>query len=67
MQTLLILDLCRRNEARSVRKLEYRALHPVFHTERMTINGDLADDGSKAELWTANGTGNYAMVGTATF
>lgn len=65
MQTLLILDLCRRNTERPVRKLDYRALHPVFHTERMTINGNLAADESKIDLWTANGAGNYAMVGTA--
>ena len=67
MQTLLLLDLCRRSEARPVRKLDYRALHPVFHSERMTINGNPAADGSKAELWTANGAGNYAMTGTASF
>jgi 3-methylfumaryl-CoA hydratase len=67
MQTLLLLDLCRRSELRPVRKLDYRALHPVFHSERMTINGNPAGDGSKAELWTANGAGNYAMTGTATF
>ena len=65
MQTLLMLDLCRRNEARPVRRLEYRALHPIFHNERMTINGNCAEDGSKIELWTANAAGNYAMVGTA--
>jgi 3-methylfumaryl-CoA hydratase len=67
MQTLLILDLCRRNDDRTVRKLDYRAQHPVFHTERMTINGNPAADGSKVDLWTANGAGNYAMVGTAQF
>jgi 3-methylfumaryl-CoA hydratase len=67
MQTLLLLDLCRRNEARPVVKLEYRALHPAFHGERMTINGNLAQDGTKADLWTANAAGNYAMVGTAYF
>ena len=67
MQTLLLLDLCRRSETRPVRKLDYRALHPVFHSERMTINGNPASDRSKAELWTANGAGSYAMTGTATF
>ncbi|MDB5867210.1 MAG: Acyl-CoA dehydrogenase [Betaproteobacteria bacterium] len=67
MQTLLMLDICRRNESRPVRKLDYRALHPVFHNEPMSVNGNPAADGSKAELWTANGAGSYAMVGTATF
>ena len=65
MQTLLMLDLCRRNSERAVRKLDYRALHPVFHGERMTINGNPAAGDSKIDLWTANGAGGYAMVGTA--
>jgi 3-methylfumaryl-CoA hydratase len=67
LQTLLMLDLCRRHDPRPVRKLDYRALHPVFHNEPMSVNGNPAQDGSKAELWTANGAGSYAMVGTATF
>ena len=66
MQTLLMLDLCRRHLERPVRSLDYRALHPVFHTERMTINGNPSADGSKIDLWTANGAGNYAMTGTVT-
>ena len=65
MQTLLMLDLCRRNGA-DVKKLDYRALHPVFHTERLTVSGNPSEDGSKVDLWTANGAGNYAMTGTAT-
>ncbi len=67
LQTILLLDLCRRNETRPVKKLDYRALHPVFHTERFTVNGNPGADGSKAELWTANAAGNYAMAGTAYF
>jgi 3-methylfumaryl-CoA hydratase len=67
LQTLLMLDLCRRHDSRPVRKLDYRALHPVFHNAPMSVNGNPAQDGSKAELWTANGAGSYAMVGTASF
>ena len=67
LQTILLLDLCRRSEKRPVKKLEYRALYPVFHTERFTVNGNPSGDGSKAELWTANAAGNYAMAGTAYF
>jgi 3-methylfumaryl-CoA hydratase len=67
LQTILLLDLCRRNEARPVKRLDYRALHPVFHTERFTVNGEPSADGSKAELWTANAAGNCAMAGTAYF
>lgn len=65
LQTLLILELCRDNERRPVRKLEYRAQHPVFHTERFSVNGNPTADGSNIQLWTANGAGNYAMTGTA--
>jgi len=65
MQTLLLLDLCRRNGT-DVKKLDYRALHPVFHTERLTIAGNPSADGSTVTLWTANSLGNFAMTGTAT-
>ena len=67
LQTTLLLDLCRRHAARPVKKLDYRALHPVFHTERFTVNGNPASDGSSAEVWTANAAGCYAMTGTASF
>jgi 3-methylfumaryl-CoA hydratase len=67
LQTTLLLDLCRRHSPRPVRKLDYRALHPVFHAERFTVNGNPAADGSSAEVWTANAAGSYAMTGTATF
>lgn len=65
LQTLLILDLCRRHSTRTVKQLEYRALHPIFHTERFTVNGALSADGATVDLWTANGAGHYAMRGTA--
>lgn len=64
LQTLLMLDLCRRNHA-DVKKLDYRALHPIFHTERMSVGGNPAEDGKRAELWTANGAGDFAMTGIA--
>jgi 3-methylfumaryl-CoA hydratase len=67
LQSLLLLDLCRRNDARLVKRFDYRAIHPVFHTERFTVNGEADADGSKAELWTANAAGNRAMAGTAYF
>ena len=67
LQTTLLLDLCRRHAARPLKKLDYRALHPVFHVERFTVNGNPAADGSSAELWTANAAGNLAMAGTAYF
>lgn len=66
LQTLLLLDLCRRSVKRAVSRLEYRAMHPIFHTERFSVNGSPLDDGSKVEVWTANGAGSYAMTGTAT-
>jgi 3-methylfumaryl-CoA hydratase len=67
LQTTLLLDLCRRHEPRPIRKLDYRALHPVFHTERFTVNGSPTSDGTKADLWIANAAGNYAMSATAWF
>jgi len=67
LQTLLILDLCRRNEARPVKKLDYRALHPMFHFERFSVNGDLSADSTMSELWTANAAGMVAMQATACF
>jgi len=67
LQTTLLLDLCRRHEQRPVKRLEYRALYPVFHTERFTVNGNPGADGASADLWTANAAGSYAMTGTAVF
>lgn len=67
LQTILLLDLCRRQETRPVKKLDYRALHPVFHGERISVNGEPAADAPCAQVWTANATGNTAMAGTAFF
>jgi len=67
LQTTLLLDLCRRHDSRPVRKLDYRALHPVFHSERFTANGSPNPDGTKADLWIANAAGSYAMAATAAF
>jgi len=67
LQTTLLLDLCRRKEQRPVRRLDYRATHPIFHQEKFSVNGQPSADGQSAELWTANAAGSYAMRGTATF
>ncbi len=67
LQTLLMLDLCRRHGPRPVRRLDYRALRPVFHGERMTVNGNPHEGGTQAQLWTANATGICTMAGTASF
>jgi 3-methylfumaryl-CoA hydratase len=67
LQTLLLLDLCRRHDARPVTRIEYRALHPVFHFERFSINGIPSPDGATSELWTANAAGNYGMRATVCF
>lgn len=67
LQTTLLLDLCRRNDPRPVRTLDYRATHPVFHQETFSVNGQPAADGESVELWTANAAGCYAMRGTAAF
>ena len=67
LQTTLLLELCRHHAPRPVRRLTYRALHPIFHTERFTVNGNPAADGATAELWTASAAGHIAMAGTAQF
>jgi 3-methylfumaryl-CoA hydratase len=67
LQTTLLLDLCRRHDPRPVRRLDYRATHPVFHQETFSVNGQPAADGNTAELWTANAASCYAMRGTASF
>ena len=67
LQTILLLDLCRRHETRPVRKFEYRAMHPLFHQEPFTVNGSPAPDGASATLWTATPGGGYAMSATAVF
>lgn len=67
LQTLLLLDLCRRHDSRPVRKIDYRALHPLFHFECITVNGTPSADGATAELWTANAAGSYAMRATVCF
>jgi 3-methylfumaryl-CoA hydratase len=67
LQTLLMLDLCRRNDPRPVARFDYRALHPVFHFERFSINGNPSRDRSKTDLWTTNAAGHVAMQATACF
>jgi 3-methylfumaryl-CoA hydratase len=67
LQTTLLLDLCRRHAEQPVTRLEYRAMHPLFHDEPFTVNGQFDSVASKADLWTANAVGHYAMRGTAYF
>jgi 3-methylfumaryl-CoA hydratase len=67
LQTLLILDLCRRSDPRPVKRIDYRALHPLFHFERFSVSGQPAADGITSEVWTANEAGNYAMRATVCF
>jgi 3-methylfumaryl-CoA hydratase len=67
LQTMLMLELCRARGQRPVKKLDYRAQHPVFHTERLTVNGNPHAAGMRAEVWTTNGAGAYAMTGTVEF
>jgi 3-methylfumaryl-CoA hydratase len=67
LQTILALDLCRRNDPRPVRRLDYRARLPVYHGEPFTVNGDPDANGQSVTLWIANAAGSYAMTATATF
>ena len=67
LQTTLLLDLCRRNANRPVRKLDYRAVSPAFHNQKLSVGGIPSSDGSSAQLWTADHAGNITMTGTAGF
>ena len=67
MQATLLLDLCRLNATRPVKKFEYRAQHPMFADHAFSVNGNFDSAASQADLWTANDAGNYAMRGTASF
>ena len=67
LQTTLLLDLCRRHSEALVKRLEYRAMSPLFHDQPFTVNGQFDAGTNKAEVWTANAVGNYAMRGTAYF
>jgi 3-methylfumaryl-CoA hydratase len=66
LQAVLLLDLARREERRPVKKFVYRALRPIFHTERFTVNGQREGD-ERAGLWGTDAAGNLAMTATAYF
>ncbi len=65
LQTTLLLDLSRRHAGKPVRKLDYRAVSPLFHNEKLTVGGNPSADGASAQLWTVGPTGILAMTGTA--
>ncbi len=67
LQTTLLLDLCRRHAGKPVRKLDYRAVSPVFHNEKLNVGGIPSADGASAQLWTAGPSGAIAMTGTVQF
>jgi 3-methylfumaryl-CoA hydratase len=67
LQTTLLLDLSRRHAGKPVRKLDYRAVSPVFHNEKLTVAGIPSADGATAQLWTAGPSGNIAMTGAASY
>jgi len=67
LQTTLLLDLSRRHAGKPVRKLDYRAVSPLFHNEKLTVGGIPSADGASAQLWTTGPSGNIAMTGTASY
>lgn len=67
LQATLLLELCRKNAGRPVKKFEYRAQSPIFGGQAFTVNGNYDPAKSQADLWTAGEAGNYAMRATATF
>ena len=67
LQTTLLLDLSRRFAGKPVRHLDYRAMSPLFHNNKIIVGGILAADGASARLWTAGPSGNLAMTGTVQY
>jgi 3-methylfumaryl-CoA hydratase len=67
LQATLLIDLCRHNAERPLKKFEYRAQYPMFAGQAFTVNGNFEPAASKADVWTADHAGNYAMRGTASF
>ena len=67
LQATLLMELCRHSSSRPMRRFDYRALSPIFHTETFTVNGTPTADGSSAEVWTANEKGSLAMSAKVTF
>jgi 3-methylfumaryl-CoA hydratase len=67
LQATLLLDLCRHNAGSPLKTFEYRAQHPMFAGHAFTTNGVFDAAASKADVWTADDAGQYAMRGTATF
>jgi 3-methylfumaryl-CoA hydratase len=67
LQTTLLLDLCRRNAGKAVRKLDYRAVSPLFHNEKLAVGGIPSADGAGAQVWTAGPSGDIAMTGSVQF
>ena len=63
----LLLDLLRKNlpDAR-VRRLEFRAVRPVFDIAPFQLHGKLALDGKTVLLWTEDQEGWLTMQATAT-
>ena len=67
LQATLLLDLCRHHAERPVKRFEYRAQFPMFAGQPFTVNGVFDSATAKADIWTADSGGNYAMRGTVTF
>ena len=59
----LLLDLCRREAGRPVRRFEFRAVAPVFDTAPFTVAGN--PEGDTIALWVEGRDGALAMTATA--
>ncbi len=64
----LLMDLCRRESPdRILKRFNYRAISPLFHTQPFTVNGTPKDQGKNADLWAANSDGGLAMQAEVEF
>jgi 3-methylfumaryl-CoA hydratase len=64
LQTTLLLELHRNHGTQHVKKLEYRAVSPIFHNQTLTVGGIPSADGKTVQVWTAGAQGQIAMSGT---
>ena len=64
----LLMDLCcRENVGRELKQFNFKAVSPLFHNQKFTVNGIPRDNGKTADLWAANSDGGLAMQAEVEF
>jgi 3-methylfumaryl-CoA hydratase len=65
LQVTLMLELLRQRGPAPAKRIEYRALHPLFDSRPFTVHGTPDAQTGTAQLWTADESGLCAMRATA--